>query len=58
MTIKRLIAISIIIACTAAAWFILAGTVNLRSASTSARLTPEVEKNWGPVLKQEQPALY
>lgn len=58
MTIKRLIAISIIIACTAAAWFILAGTVNLRSASTSARLTPEVERNWGPVLRQEQPALY
>jgi hypothetical protein len=58
MTVKRLIAISCIVACTAAAWFVLAETVNVRSASSSSRLTPEVEKNWGPVLKQEQPSLY
>jgi hypothetical protein len=58
MTVKRLLAISCIVACTGVAWFLLAETVNIRSASTSARLTPEVEKNWGPVLKQEQPTLY
>ncbi len=58
MTITRLIAISSIVVCTGVAWFVLAETLNIRSAATGARLNPEVQKNWGPVLKQEQPTLY
>ncbi len=58
MTIKRLIAIIAIAGCTAAAWFLLAGTLQFRSAATASRLTPEIATNWGPVLRQEPPRLY
>ncbi|HEV7404687.1 MAG TPA: inner membrane CreD family protein [Chthoniobacteraceae bacterium] len=58
MTIKRLIAICIIIACTTAAWFLLGGTLQYRSSQTDDRLGSEVVKNWGPVLEQEHPSLF
>lgn len=58
MTIPRLLAIAAIVACTAIAWFILATAVNVRSASSDSRLSPEVVRNWGPVLTQEHPALF
>src|SRR5262245_10038073 len=58
MPIKRLLAICLIAACTSAAWFVLAGTVQLRSAQTGGRLGPEVVKNWGPPLTQEHPSLF
>lgn len=58
MTIKRFIAITLIVGCTALAWFILAGTVRFRSAGTESRLTPEVAKNWGPILTQQHPTLH
>ncbi len=58
MTIKRLIAICLIVACTSIGWFILAGALQLRSSSTESRLSPEVARNWGPELKQEHPALF
>ena len=58
MTIKRLTAIAIIIACTALAWFLLASAVNFRSNSSDSQLSQEVAKNWGPALTQEPPRIY
>ena len=58
MTLKRLLAIATIVACTALGWFILATAVNTRSASADSRLSPEVVRNWGPVLTQEHPTLF
>ena len=58
MTIKHLLAICIIIACTSAAWFLLGGTLQYRSNQTDDRLGSEVVKNWGPLLMQEHPSLF
>ena len=58
MTIKRLIAICLIVGCTSAAWFLLGGTLQYRSNQTDERLGSEVVKNWGPLLTQEQPSLF
>ena len=58
MTIKRLLAICLIVGCTSAAWFLLGGTVQYRSNETDGRLGSEVVKNWGPVLTQEHPSLF
>ena len=58
MTIKRLLAICLIVGCTSAAWFLLGGTVQYRSNQTDGRLGSEVVKNWGPVLTQEHPSLF
>ena len=58
MTIKRLLAICLIVGCTSAAWFLLGGTLQYRSNQTDGRLGTEVVKNWGPVLTQEHPALF
>ncbi len=58
MTIKRLIAICLIVLCTSAGWFLLGGTVKFRSNETDERLGGEVAKVWGPVLAQEHPSLF
>jgi hypothetical protein len=58
MTIKRLLAICTIVACTAIAWFLLAGAVRFRSGDNDSRLSAEVVKNWGPVLSQQHPILF
>jgi hypothetical protein len=58
MTIKRLIAICLIVVCTSCAWFFLGGTLHYRSNLTDGRLGSEVEKNWGPLLVQQHPALF
>jgi hypothetical protein len=58
MTIKRLLAICLIVGCTSAAWFLLGGTLQYRSNQSDGRLGTEVVKNWGPVLTQEHPALF
>ena len=58
MTIKRLIAICIIVGCTSAAWFLLGGTLQYRANQTDGRLGSEVVKNWGPLLTQEHPSLF
>ncbi len=57
MTIKRLLAICLIVGCTSAAWFLLGGTLQYRSNQTDGRLGSEVVKNWGPLLTQEHPSL-
>lgn len=58
MTIKRLLAICLIVGCTSAAWFLLGGTLQYRSNQTDGRLGAEVVENWGPVLTQEHPSLF
>ena len=58
MTIKRLLAICLIVACTSIAWFLLGGTLQFRSDATDGRLGSDVVKNWGPVLTQEHPSLF
>ena len=58
MTIKRLLAICLIVGCTSAAWFLLGGTLQYRSNETDGRLGSEVVKNWGPLLTQEHPSLF
>ena len=51
MTIKRLIAICLIVVCTSLGWFFLGGTLQFRSNATDSRLSSEVTKVWGPVLE-------
>lgn len=58
MTIKRLLAICLIVGCTAVAWFVLGGALHMRSSSSQSLLGPEVVKNWGPTLAQEHPSLF
>ena len=58
MTIKRLLAICLIVGCTSAAWFLLGGTLQYRSDQTDGRLGSEVVRNWGPLLTQEHPSLF
>ena len=58
MTVKRLIAIAVIVVCTSAAWFILATAIGVRSSDAESRLNPELTKNWGPVLTQHHPTPY
>ena len=58
MTTKRLIAICLIVTCTTAAWFLLAGTLQFRSNDTDSRLGSEVARVWGPTLTQQPPALF
>lgn len=58
MTIKRLLAICLIVGCTSAAWFFLGGTLKYRSDQTDDRLGSEVVRNWGPLLTQEHPSLF
>lgn len=58
MSIKRLLAIAVIIGCTTVAWFILGGAIQFRSNSAESQLSPEITKNWGPVLVQAHPTLF
>jgi hypothetical protein len=58
MTIKRLIAIIVIVLCTTGAWFMLGGTVQLRSGMSDEHLNQEVVRNWGPVLVQQPPTFF
>jgi hypothetical protein len=58
MTIKRLLAICVIVACTAIGWFLLAGAVAFRSGDSNSRLSAEVVRNWGPTLCQQHPAIF
>lgn len=58
MTPRRLLAILLIIACTAAAWFVLGGTLSVRTATTDARLGETVAGNWGQAMTQAHPRAY
>lgn len=54
----RLLAILFIIACTAAAWFVLGGALSVRTAATDARLGETVAGNWGQPMTQPHPRAY
>jgi hypothetical protein len=58
MSLARLCAIALIIVCTAVAWFILGGAIAFRTSSSEGTLSAAVARNWGPELRQEQPALF
>ncbi len=55
MTVPRLIAIGFIFGCITVAWFILGGSVVVRTSDTGSALAPRVQELWGPVLTQSAP---
>ncbi len=57
MTVPRLIAIGFIFACAAVAWFILGGSVLVRTADASRQTSPQVQELWGPPLTQAAPTI-
>ena len=56
MSIKRLFAILFIYSCTAVAWFILGGALDLRTTASNA--TSSVTGGWGPPMTQQHPSAY
>jgi hypothetical protein len=58
MTVFRLFAIGVIVACTTAAWFMLAAALKVRTESTGDRLEAAVAGNLGNSMVQEHPGLY
>ncbi len=58
MTPLRLLAIFLIITCTAGAWFILGGALSIRTARTDARLSETVAGNWGQPMTQIHPRAF
>ena len=53
--IGRLVAIIFIYVCTAVAWFIIGGTVMVRSETQDGKLRGVVGKLWGTQHRQEAP---
>ena len=58
MTLKRLLAIGIIIVCTAVGWFILGTSVLIRSGVSLDKCAPGVLGGWGPMMVQAHPLVY
>lgn len=58
MTFPRLLAIGLIIVCTAIGWFILGSTVLIRSGASLTNCGPEVSGGWGPIMLQQHPVSY
>ncbi len=58
MTVARLIAIGFIFVCVAIAWFILGGSIVVRTADLGSQLAPRVNELWGPPLTQTAPIAY
>lgn len=58
MTPQRLLAIIFIVACTAGAWFLLGGTLSIRTAETGERLGETVAGNWGRPMVQAHPRAF
>lgn len=58
MTIKRLVAIALILLCTAVAWMILGTSLLVRSAASSQFLSRAVADAWGPLMTQQHPVIY
>jgi inner membrane protein involved in colicin E2 resistance len=53
--VSRLVAIIFIYICTAVAWFVLGGTVMMRSETQDGKLRGQVGKLWGTPHRQEAP---
>lgn len=58
MTIKRFIAIILIIICTGFAWFVLGTSLSFRSAMSSSTLRTSVDDGWGPPMSQQHLLVY
>src|SRR6476659_9248236 len=58
MTFLRLLAIGLIIVCTAIGWFILGSSVLVRSGASLDNCGPAVTGGWGPVMFQSHPVIY
>src|SRR3954465_10323145 len=58
MTFPRLLAICLIIFCTAVAWFILGTSVLIRSGTSLDNCGPAVTGGWGPIMFQSHPVTY
>ncbi|MBX7152854.1 inner membrane CreD family protein [bacterium] len=58
MTPFRLIAIIGIFFCTMIAWFILGGSINMRTSEKTIQLGQRVENNWGGIHTQLSPEFY
>jgi len=56
--VKRLLAITFIYICTTVGWFILAGTVLIRTETLDTKLRGEVSQLWGTEQIQNAPAVY
>ncbi len=55
--LKRILAIAFIYICTAAAWFILAGTTFFRTSTQDLDLKERVGQLWGAQQRQKAPTL-
>src|SRR5688572_10937792 len=58
MTVPRLFAILFIFVCTAFAWFILGGALDLRTRQSSIATSGAVAGAWGPSMVQQHPSAY
>ena len=58
MTVQRLIAIGLIIVGSGVAWFILGGSVAIRTGASDQRLAREVEQIWGGAHRQMAPSAW
>ncbi|MCB1089177.1 MAG: hypothetical protein KDM63_19225, partial [Verrucomicrobiae bacterium] len=58
MTPIRLLAIALIVACTAVAWFLLGGALAIRTKETDQRLSATVAGNWGQPIVQKHPQAF
>ncbi len=58
MSIKNLIAVFCIFACTSVAWFALGGALTMRTEGVGFKLNSALIGNWGPPLEQAHPSLH
>lgn len=56
LLLKHIVAITFILACTSAAWFILGGAIESRTYSSNDKLKPGVASTWGTPQEQRPPA--
>lgn len=55
LTFRSILAVGFIFICTTVGWFILGGALTHRSMDRSGTLVHEVQKTWGPELRQAHP---
>jgi hypothetical protein len=58
MNIKRLLAITFILACTAAGWVVLGTSLVVRSGALGGSLGRAVTDGWGPPMSQAHPVIF
>src|SRR5687768_16763408 len=58
MTTKRLLAIILILICTAVAWMVLGTSLSVRTQVSSTEMGRSVAQGWGPPMTQQHPAIF